>query len=264
MVKLKKAITNQVSPDELKEKIDAIDNAPDEVEEETPETPEEETPEIVEDTPQEPVEDDFKEEVPEDNGEDKTDYKARYRGSTQEAQVLAAKNKEFVNAVDEASKLPEPTDEDMVKEYGDDWDMMDSVQKKMAKKTYTSERKFAIVNEAAQKTKKTEEWMDSVQKFTSDPVTVTKYPQLQGHEVEFEQFCSVPSRTGVNFDDLVKAFSFDIKPVRQQRKSLFEIKGGGEIAKPKELTPEEASYLRIHNQKKYKELVKRGKITFDL
>lgn len=300
MVKLKKTLTNQLTPEDLKAKVDAIDDpeTPPEAPSEVPPTPEEldleeirakdpseltdeeqtfleENVESLNDeekvtfniegatTPEPPVEGAL-ESPTEPSVPDDTDWKARYRGSTQEAQVLASRNKDLVQSVDEAANLTEPTDEEMQNEFPNEWDLMDNFQKKIAKDNLLNKRRFELVNQSVQKTKKSEEWVGKVKEFTDNPVTLENYPLLKGKEVEFSQFCAIPSRVGVEFDDLVKAFLFDVPPVRPQRKSLFETKGGGEGLKPKGLTPEEVSFLRINDQKKYKELIKAGKIKIEV
>src|SRR3990172_4701995 len=292
MPKLKKTITNQAKPEELKEKIEAIDES--ETPEVTPETPTElsleevraKDPSELKDeeqtfleenadnlTDEEKVKFSIIEETPVTTPEtptetpevtDDTDWKARYRGSTQEAQVLASKNKDLVDSVDEAAKLPDPTDEEMQKEYGEDWDMMDNVQKKIAKESLLNKRRFEVVDQAVQRTKKSEEWIEKVKEFTQDPKTVEFFPKLKGKETEFTQFCSMPSRVGVAFEDLVKAFLFDLPPERPQRKSLFETKGGGSAPKVKELTPEEVKFIRETEPRKYKQLIKDHKINIEV
>jgi hypothetical protein len=109
-------------------------------------------------------------------------------------------------------------EEEMSKEYGDNWEIMDDIQKKLAKDTVLSNKIFDIIKGVAEESKKTEEWLDKAQKFSQDPVVVSKYPQLEGRETEFIQFCSLPTRVGVDMDDLVRAFSFD--RINQNRYSL--------------------------------------------
>lgn len=193
------------------------------------------------------------------------DWKSRYVGSTREAQVLAARNKEFAETVERANSLPEPTDEEMKKEYGDNWDIMDDIQRKIAKESALSKKRFAMLQEIAEKSKKVEEWTKKTKEFVEDPQITVKYPQLLGKEAEFIQFCSLPTRVGVDLDDLVRAFSFDIKGETPKRKTLFQPAGGGKSATPaKELSIEEISFLRTHNQKEYKRLIQSGKIKIEI
>jgi len=297
MPKLKKAITNQTKPDEIKEKVAAIDEPQvtpettpelnlDEVRSKDPSELKDEEQELLEENsdqltdeektrfsiegaeiaPEVPEVEDKEEELsePDEDTQDDTDWRARYRGSTQEAQVLASQNKNLVTAVDEAAKLAEPTDEDLIKEYGGEWEIMDNVQRKLAKDNFLNKRRFEMVDQAVQKTKKSEEWVGKVREFTDDAKTLEKFPGLKGKEVEFSQFCAIPSRVGVDFGDLVKAFLFDVPPVRPQRKNLFETKGGGQVTKPKGLTSEEVAFIRTNDQKKYKQLIKEGKIKFEI
>lgn len=196
------------------------------------------------------------------------DYKARYSGSTQEAQVLAARNKEFIEATDKAKALPLPTDDEMMLEYPEDWEVMNDRQRKNAKIAKLQENKDKILSEVTEKMKKSVEWRETTKKHIENPAIITQYPQLAGHEEEFVQFCSLPSRVGLSYDDLIKAFSFDLKPntPAPQRKSLFETGSGGGITPkaPKALSTEEIAYLRKNNPKEYKRLSLAGKINVDL
>lgn len=196
------------------------------------------------------------------------DYKSRYAGSTVEAQVLASRNKEFLEATEKADALVEPTEDEMKTEYGEDWDTFTDRQKKNAKVAVLAQKRKEIIDEVRNKMKKGVEWTDATKKYVNDPTTKLKYKQLEGHEEEFVQFCSLPSRVGINYDDLVKAFSFDLKPVTlpPKRASLFEKGGGGGAAVPtvKELSADEVSFIRIHNPRKYKELILKKKINLDI
>src|SRR5665213_3147982 len=46
------------------------------------------------------------------------DWKKRYTDSSREAQILATKNKDLNSVVDQASQLPDPTEDEMKEEYG--------------------------------------------------------------------------------------------------------------------------------------------------
>lgn len=273
------SITNQVLPEELQAKIDALEGME---EEDKPVTPAKEGEEEIID----PVKDEkeLDDEELDENGEPikpatpKTpeapkppekpiDYEARYKGSTQEAQILEAKNKQFATAVEEADKLPAPTEEELKTEYGpDNWELMDEVQKKLAVDNLTNKRRFEKINSAVAATKKVDEWVSKVKEFAENPETSIKYPVLDGKEADFIRFCTLPSRVGVNLEDLIKAFAFDTKPSAPKKKTILESGGGGEGLKPKptELTTEEVTYLRTNDQRKYKELLKAGKINLDI
>src|SRR3990167_465969 len=268
MAKIKKAITNQTSKEELQAKIADVDK------EETPKTPEPEPEEVVvpdvePETPPEPVKE--PEAPPEPvkvvkEEEDEVDWKARYAGSTKEAQILAARDKDVMSAIDDAASLSEPTEEELRKEFGDDWELMDNFQKRIAKDNLLNKRRFERIDEVAQKRKKIDTWIDKVNDFVADPKTISAIPKLQGKETEFGQFCLAPSRVGVDFDVLVKAFLYDVKVETPTRPSstLFEIGGGGEAPKTPEITPEQIAYLRKNNQKEYKRLLNSGKIKVEL
>ncbi len=266
------AITNQTTPEELEAKINAVDD------EETPEettvtrTPDVTPPEEAETTQEEPEE---TEEITEEGEEapapvvtpeeqEETDWKSRYTGSTREAQVLASRNKKLLDSIEKAKGLPTPTDEEMREEYGDNWDLMDDIQRKTAKNATLSSKRFSVLEEVAAESKKTDEWVEKAKNFVAEPQVLIKYPQLAGKETEFVQFCSLPTRVGVELDDLVRAFSFDIKQEVPKRKTLFESGGGGQPPAPKELTVDEIAFLRTHDSKKYKQLLASGKIKIEV
>ena len=195
------------------------------------------------------------------------DYEARYAGSTREAQILAAKNKQLTETIDAAAAISDPTDDDMKKEYGTNWETMDDVTKKLAKDAYVSTRRFKLIHEASLKNKNIDDWQGKVKSFVENPTTKQQFPQLEGREYEFTQFASMPTRVGVNFEDLVRSFSFDIKPIKRQTpgSSLFSVGGGGAPAPNKAaLTEDDIKIIRETKPKKYAKLVKEGKINIQL
>jgi hypothetical protein len=272
----KKAIGNQLSQKEIDAKLKALDQIGDDgedsevtppgvtVEEEDPLEPEKDDDEVDENgnpiKPTPPV-------APAKPDEPKIDYEARYKGSTQEAQILKAKNDQFMGAVVDAKNIPEPTEAELKEIYGpDNWDLMDTVQKTLARENLIAKRRFEKIGSAVEATQKSEEWVGKVSAFANNPENAIKYPALDGHEADFIRFCSLPSRVGVNFDDLVKAFSFDTKPIAKRATILVPGAGGPEGAKPQNeaLTPKEIAYYRKNDQKKYKELIRSGKIKVEL
>jgi type IV secretory pathway VirB10-like protein len=253
--------TNQVDPEELKKKIEAID----EPEPETPKSAEPETneAEVVDEPPS-------KAETPAETveetatpAEEETDWKARYAGSTREAQVLAAKNRQITEAVSSAAQI-EISDAEMRSLYNE-WEMMDEVQKKMAKENALASKRFQLIQEKVEETKKVDEWVDKVKQFSTDPVTLSKYSALEGHETEFAQYAMVPSRLNQDMDDLARSFLYNLKPAEKKRKTLFQTGGGGpEAPKPKELSVTEIKFIRENQPKEYERLLKLKKIKIEI
>ena len=97
-----------------------------EAEEKLDKTETKETP-VLKDNQEKAKEQDVVEESPEkevkskpkvDDGEEKIpqkepDYKKRYADSTREAQILHAKNKKIMEAVEKAKEIPDPTEEEL-------------------------------------------------------------------------------------------------------------------------------------------------------
>lgn len=252
-------IDNRKKKEDIKEEVDKVINTP----EETPENPTPEPviePEIEEEIEEveeqeEPKKPEEKEELPPE-----PDYKEKFVNSTREAQVLASKNKKITEVIEQAASLDEPTDEEMTKSYPD-WDLMTDSERRLAKDSVLSKKKFALIHNAILETKKVDEWVAKVDEFVEDPKTITDNPALEGKEADFRAFCLKPTRRGVDFEDLVNSFLFTVKPEQKHTGSLLETATGGpKENKPKELTVEEISMIRRNDPKKYKELIKQGKV----
>jgi hypothetical protein len=292
--------------EEIDEKLKDIDNLPDEETPDTPVTPatpedndeddeeeeeEEETPDTpataadpnAEEDPDEEEEDNDEDEDPDKdkpsvtsatNGEpakDKVDpnFKHLYGASTREAIILSEKNKSFINTVDEAANLPEPTEDELrayAKEKGGDYDKLDPFAKSMLKDTFVNSVRFNKINSAVQKSKDVEAWGNKVDEFIKDPVTMTTYPQLEGRDRDFISFAMKPTHRGVDMAILVRSFSYDLKPIKKRARSMFQTGGGGTApTTPKgELTEKDAEFLRKHDQKEYRRLIKAGKLAIKI
>lgn len=215
-------------------------------------------------TPSEPVPE-SKEESKEEPKEPQDDYKKKFSESTREAQVLHAKNKKVNEAIDRAVALPEPTEEELKAEYAN-WDELDEFAQKMARDVVSSKKKMEVLAEATKEFKDIDAWNEKVDKFVDDPKVLVKHPELDGKEEEFKVFATKATRRGVDFEDLVSAFAYDIskqtKP--KQKGQMFETGSGGPNEKPKPhddtISPEEGRKLRTTDYKKWKEMLTAGKI----
>lgn len=218
-------------------------------------------------------EEDDEEEAPDDEEEeveDKEDkkgnsWKKKYSESSREAQVLYAKNKKVNEAINQASELPEPTEEDLKKEYGD-WDEMTATEQRFAKDNYINKKRFEIIHGATKEFRDIEAWNEKVEKFLDDPKTLVDNPNLEGRLDEFREFVSKPTRRGVDFDDLVGAFSYNLsaKKPKPKRGKMFPDGSGGGSAKGKrndgKLSVEQGRQLMKADYKRYKKLLIAGKI----
>lgn len=214
-----------------------------------------------EDTPED-------EESSEESDEDKSekpsedvDYKKKFTESTREAQVLFSKNRKLTSAIEEANAIPTPDQETMVQVYGDEWEDMSTVERRLAIDNYHNKLKMDKLNEVTQEFKKTDEWVQKVDEYVSDPKVLAAEPDLEGQEEAFKVFASKKTRVGADLEDLVQAFLYKNKPIQRKGK-LLESGSTGSDSKPKsdKISIEEARRLRKSDYKRFVELLKLGKI----
>ena len=199
--------------------------------------------------------------------QDGTDWRKKFTESSREAQVQGFKNKEIQQAVDAASELPEPSEDDLRKEYPTWEDMTDS-EKKLATDTLLNKRRFELVHGATSKFKEVDEWNSKVDTFVSDPTVLTSHPELEQKAEEFKQFASKPTRRGIDLEDLFLAFLGEqTKVVKPNHKGEQMFETGSPAAnavpvKPSDgkISAEEGHELMKKDYKKFKEMLLAGKI----
>lgn len=193
------------------------------------------------------------------------DYKKKFVESTREAQVLHAKNKKINEVIETATNLPDPTEEELKKEFSD-WDVMTDTEKRLAKDNLKSTRRFAMLEEVTRESKDIESWNTKVDAFIDDPKTLVDNPELEGKLEDFKLFASKPTRRGVDFSDLVNAFNGEeAKKTKPKNKgAMFETGTGGPNGKDKpksdKISIEQARILRQTDYKKYLDYLRAGKI----
>jgi hypothetical protein len=138
----------------------------------------------------------------------------------------------------------------------------------MAKKSYLAEKRFGLVNEAIQSTKKIDEWATKVDTFIDSTDAKPEFIKLSSHEAEFRAFCMKEAHRSTPIDILLSAFLQNLPAQPKNRGSLFETAKGGEktIINTKITDTEQARMLRTGTeaqQKEYKRLVKTGKIALE-
>jgi len=194
------------------------------------------------------------------------DFKEKFVQSSKEAQVLHAKNKKMNEVLEKASQLEAPTDEELSKEYTE-WEVMSDFEKKMATEAFTSKRYRDFIAEGTKEFKDIDAWSDKVDGFIDNPEVLIAHPELEGKTEEFKAFASKPTRRGVDFEDLLKAFLFDVKATKPVNKgSQMEGGSGGpndKSAVSDKLTVEEGRALRQTDYNKWKEMARAGKIASD-
>ncbi|HZX14942.1 MAG TPA: hypothetical protein VFF49_11160 [Thermodesulfobacteriota bacterium] len=188
--------------------------------------------------------------------------------SAREAQKLYAKNRVINKALIDAEETPEPTEEDLQKEFKD-WDVMSDTERTFAKETVISRNWRKTISQAKEQATKIERWNDSVNEFIGDPKTLIDSPELEGKTNEFESFAKEESNNSVPFKVLVGAFLHEQSTNSKPHKGrMFENGSGGPNDKPQPksdtITLEEARKLRETDYNKYKEYLIAGKIKSDL
>ena len=206
------------------------------------------------------------EKTTENTEEDKetADYKKKFTHSARENQVLYSQVKKLTEAITTVGAVPDPTDEEMTKLYGD-WDIMDETMKKLAKDNYKNNIALSRLSSVSKESQDIEAWNQKVDTFVEDPKTLMSIPELEGKQEEFKLFASKATRRGLEFDDLVSAFLFDVsKNVKPNKGKMFEQGTGGSntIVRPHsdKISVEEGALLRQTNYKKWREYVTAGKI----
>lgn len=208
---------------------------------------------------QEPEE---KEEEPKE--EPKEDYKEKFVQSSKEALILHTKNKKINEAIDQAITTPEPTEEDLQKEYSD-WDVMGDFEKKMAKESLWNSRKFQRLEDMRKDNQELEKWHETVEEFIDDPKNLANNSALENKTEEFRLFASQPTRRGMDFETLVSAFLYDAtknEPIR--KKAMFDAGTGGPDVKVKPksdvLSVDEGRQLMKTDYNRWRQMLKAGKI----
>lgn len=244
---------------------DTPDENPDDDQDDTPDDDdsgddEEETPPAKPKTPETPPK---KEKTTEEQLAEKD---KKLKASSREAQILYARNKQVQEAIQKASEMPDPTDEEMQAEYSD-WDVMSDFEKKMARESEASKRRLKAITDVNQQFKDLESWQNQVDTFMDNPQTLIDNPALEGRIEDFKEFATRPTRRGVDFDILISSFLYQIdseKPTKKKKKSMFPSGSGGEATRPpkpnNKISIEQARQLRKNNYSEYKRLLLEGKI----
>mgnify|MGYP001230947558 CR=1 FL=1 len=194
--------------------------------------------------------------------------KKKSAASARENQKIYAKNRVITKAIIDAEEVPEPTEEELVKEFPD-WDLMSDTEKVFAKETVVSRSWRQTISKAKEQATKIEKWNESVETFIDDPVTLSDNPELEGKTDEFKTFATDESNNSVPFKILVSAFLHEqAKNNVQHKGKMFENGSGGPNEKPQpktgKITLEQAKVLRETDYGKWKEYLLAGKIESDL
>lgn len=196
------------------------------------------------------------------------DEKKKSAASARENQKIYAKNRVINKALVDADEIPEPTEEELVKEFPE-WDVMSDTEKTLAKETVISRSWRQAISKAKEQATKIEKWTESVETFIDDPATLTDNPELEGKTNEFKVFATEESNNSVPFKILVSAFLHEHSKNKVQHKGkMFENGSGGPNEKPTpksdKISLEESRRLRETDYTKWKEYNDAGKIDYNI
>lgn len=267
-------MANKPTKEELEAKEEEAKKAADELEgrQSIPEDSEDEEPEMDVESNEEGEEEESnpEEEESEEQAEPSKElYKEKFSASSRENQRINAKNRILNQAIQEAQDIPEPTEEEMKSQYGDDWDLMSDVDKKLIKETEVSKRWRQKIKEASDQATKIEKWNESVDEFIKDPKTLNENPDLEGKENDFHEYATLPEHNNVPFSVLVPAFLHQKSTQKVSHKGrMFEKGSGGPNDKPAsqngKISIEKARQLRETDYTTYKEYLKKGLIDLSI
>lgn len=195
-------------------------------------------------------------------------YKKKFSESSREAQKIAAKNRVINKALTDAEETPEPTEEDLIKEFSD-WDVMSETERRFAKETVISRNWRQTISKAKEQATKIEKWNDSVEDFIDDPKTLIDTPALEGKIDDFKEFATREENNSVPFKTLIGAFLYENSTKKVQHKGrMFENGSGGPNDKPQpkngKISLEDSRKLRETNYDKWKEYNSKGLIDYNL
>lgn len=188
-------------------------------------------------------------------------FKDKFLASTRESLVQKSQRERYLEKIEEANNLPEPTEEELKSEYSS-WENMTETEKLFAKEALHSKKYRAVVGSISEERKQKSAWLEKSESFATNEETLNKYPQLRGKENDFLKFVSKDSRIGMDLDDAVNAWSYGLSQSDKKghKGSLLSTGTSGDKATKKELSVSDIQTLRKRNFKKYQELVSKGKI----
>lgn len=262
----KKAITNQRTPEEIKEIVAEIDaELPEnltEVMKEEEGSHEEEV--VVTDEIETPEVEEVIEEELETPKKTLPSIEQRYRESGQEAMILNSKNKKILETIEEAENLPEPTIEELkayALEMNTNYEDLEGFALAMLKENYQNKKRFGKISNLVTEEKQINKWVKTVEDFLDREDTLQNYPSLVNSAEEFIKYASKKTHMNADLDLLVAGFMFkQPKPVNNNSLLLGGNSGNGnKPEKPAIPTEEDAAIIRKKDFKKYKEMIKAKK-----
>ena len=196
----------------------------------------------------------------------KQDLKKKLSASARENQKILAKNRTMTKALADAEDIPEPTQEELEKEYGkDEWDLMSNTEKKFGKEAVTSMRWRETIKSAKKQANKIDKWGEEVGDFVNDPQTLIDNPKLEGMTNDFVAFATKDEHNSVPINILVSAFLHENTSGKKSTKGKqFQKGSGGPNTKPiptsNKISLEDARVLKSSDYDEYRKQMKAGNI----
>ena len=191
--------------------------------------------------------------------------KKRYKESGKEATILLERNKAVNDAIQKATTLPEPTEEEMIKEEVD-WEIMSDQEKKVAKEMFINKRFRSHIAEATKQFVDIDAWRDEIETFVTTEKNLKDYPEIVGKEGLFKEYASRIQYKGTPFEVLVPAFinGYNQNKPKPNKGEMFPNGTGGPNNKPAPksdiLTLAQGQALKKVDFQRYKSLLRAGKI----
>jgi len=199
------------------------------------------------------------------------DYKEKFSESSREAMSLHFKNEKLNSLLSGELEVPEPTEEELrayAKANDSDYDELDNFTKSILRDTVYTKKKDELRSKAYKELREIDTWAKRVDEFVSSEENITRFPSLEGQEETFKRYCMKDTQRGVDFNLLVASFLYenDRIPEKKNKGSLFLSRGNGRTVPsvPIGISAGEAERIRINDPKRYRQLIKAGKIKIEI
>lgn len=182
------------------------------------------------------------------------DYETKFKESTREAQILAARLAEYEKPP-RKELTNEPTDSDLQAAFPE-WDVMTDTERKLARQSFTATRIASSLQQKEHEREAQTRWNTDLE------LIIASKPALQGKEQAFKDFAKKPTHKGAPLETLVSAFLFESSsnpspvPSSTPQPGLLPGNGGPrEAEKPKLISATELKTLRVTDEKAWREYI---------
>ncbi len=186
------------------------------------------------------------------------DYKEKFSQSSREAQLLAEQNKALQETIKNLTETKNPTDDELRQSYPG-WDDLSAAEQTFMREQLSLKKENAATKGILLGFLEEQKWKDDL------AGALVKYPELSGKDTEFKNFCYKPSHKNIPIDVLAKSFLYDSKPEPAREPAppgaALEPGSGGPKEAPKgELSLDDIEIIRTKDPKRYRQLLREGKI----